>query len=161
MARFQGCNANGEPMSSAFVERDVDPGIDCSQGGPSLTRQEFAEECDINVLMARYEKTGAIPPMNAAEPQYLDVADFAGIDLMTAMDVLERADRSFMSLPARTRAEFDNDPMKFVAFCEDAKNLDKLREWGLAAPVVPKPEPQEVRIVNPPGAPEGAADAKK
>lgn len=100
--------------------------------GPSLTRQEFADECDINVIMARYEKTGMLP-VNASAPRYMDLTVVPG-DLQTAMNYMSDAQEAFMQLPAKIRREFDNDATAFVEFATDPNNLDQMRDWGLAAP---------------------------
>lgn len=110
-------------------------------GGPSLTRQEFAEECDINVLMARYETVGALPAnVLAREPMFYDFTSKPD-DLMQTMDMLAAARDAFMTLPARVRKEFDNDPVVFVDFASRDENLDQMRAWGLAAPVEAPPVP--------------------
>jgi len=116
----------------------------CDTGGPSRTRQEFAAECDINTIMARYERTGVVSHVAARPPAYLDLSDVP--DLMGALAVLEAAGAAFDGLPAHIRREFDNDVPKFVAFAEDPANIDRLREWGLAEPLpVPgSPLPQAV-----------------
>lgn len=102
-------------------------------GGPSRTRQEFAEECDVNVLMKRYERTGVLPQFGAErKAMYLDLASVPTFH--EAMDVLVQAEYAFGRLPAAVRKEFDNDPGKFVAFAEDRKNLEQMRKWGLAPP---------------------------
>jgi hypothetical protein len=113
------------------------------------TRQEFAEDADINVLMARFEKTGQLPSnIGANAPAYLDVSEVP--DLATALAVVEEAKRAFLALPARARAEFDNDPVAFMAFAQDPANLDQMRTWGLAPPAeVPEP-PLRVEVVNEP-----------
>lgn len=155
--RYQnGPDANGEELSSAFVVHDrVD--LDCSKGGPSLTRQEFAEDCDINAIMARYEKTGVVSHVNQRQPLYLDLS--AVPDYHTAMIQLDAAEAAFMSLPAKVRREFDNDPGKFVAYAENPDNIARMREWGLAAPeVVPDP-PMKVEVVNPDPGDGGAPSA--
>lgn len=149
MTRFQSCDCDGTPYSSAFVEIDrANPAIycDCSDL-PSLTRQEFAEDCDINNLMSRYEKTGIINHFNNGTPQYLDLSDVP--DLQRAHEVLQEASFAFNNLPAHIRREFDNDPKQFVAFATDAKNLDKMREWGLAKPVEEPAPPMKVEVINP------------
>ncbi|QCQ84707.1 internal scaffolding protein [Blackfly microvirus SF02] len=149
MAYAQGINADGELLSSAYVHKDnADPAfnLDCSCE-PSLTRQEFAAECDINTLMAQYEKTGVINHFNNGEPRYYDFEEMP--DLQNSLHILAEATTAFMSLPAHVRKEFDNDPTKFIEFASDPKNLEKMREYGLAAPA-PEPEkPQKVEIVNP------------
>lgn len=152
--RYQADSSDaGEMESSAYVELDRNPETnpaifcDCSNL-PSLTRQEFAAECDINNLMSQFEKTGILPTTNSATPNYLDVSDVP--DLMLAHEILQNATTAFMSLPATVRRDFDNDPLKFVAFAEDPENLPKMREWKLAPPPVSEPAPQRVEIVNPP-----------
>lgn len=150
MGIVQGINSNGESLSSATVEIDrANPAlyVDFSDT-VSLTRQEFADECDINNLMAQYEKTGIIPAnMNNNVPRYLDVTNVP--DLRTALDLLNDATAAFMALPANVRREFDNDAMKFVAFAQDPENLPQMRTWGLAPPPPEPPAPQKVEIVNP------------
>lgn len=106
---------------------------------PSRTRQEFAAECDINTIMARYEKTGVINHYNDGAPQYMDLAS-GPVDLMDAMSILHDAEASFMRLPAVVRKEFDNDVYRFVAFAEQDENLDQMREWGLAPPAPALPD---------------------
>lgn len=149
--RYHGTNSDGELLSSAYIDRSgcSDPsfGLDCSNL-PSLTRQEFADECDINILMDKYEKTGIISHINPRSPQYLDLSDVP--DLQTAHQIIQDATREFMALPATTRASFDNDPMKFVQFAENPDNIEKMREWGLAAPA--KEEPKAPPSDAPPAA---------
>lgn len=149
MAYQQGINADGELLNSAYVHKDNnDPSftLDCSIE-PSLTRQEFAAECDINTLMAQYEKTGVINHFNRGEPQYYDFEDVP--DLQRSLEILSDATTAFNSLPAGIRKEFDNDPAQFLEFAADPKNLDKMREYGLAAPAPIPEKPQKVEIVNP------------
>ena len=118
--------------------------ITCVNG---RTKQEFKDECDLNVLMKKYEKTGVLPPARG-QPRYVDAFDLPSYQ--EALTVLSEADRAFMALPARVRGEFDNDPEKFVAFASDPQNVDRLRSLGLADPVPPAPEPVSVRVVDPP-----------
>lgn len=149
--RRHGFNGNGELYSSVFVQRpspEIDFGTDVE--GPSLTKQEFAEDCDINLLMSRYEKTGVITHVNKAVPQYLDLSDVP--DLQRAIEIAREAETAFMQLPAAVRREFDNDPIKFVQFAEDPTNVDQLRAWGLAKPAELPPQPVEVKVVGDPPA---------
>lgn len=120
--------------------------VDHPAGGSSLTRQDMAEECDINVIMSKYENTGVLPAV-VGDPFY---ADFTSVpmDMQGAMEQLRLAQDAFMTLPARVRREFDNDPAVFVDFASKGENLDTLREWGLAKPKPPEP---------PSGAPGGPA----
>lgn len=133
-----------------YVEKDdAHPSfnLDCSNL-PSLTRQEFADDADINVIMAQYEKTGVISHINSTPPAFLDLSDVP--DLQTAITLIRDSETAFMTLPAKTRAEFDNDPVKFINYAENPENIERMREWGLAPKPDPEPAPQKVEIVNPP-----------
>nr|QJB19123.1 MAG: internal scaffolding protein [Microvirus sp.] len=99
---------------------------------PSLTQQEFAAECDVNTIMARYVSTGTIPVYADRQPFYVDNIGMPTFQEM--QNTLISASEAFMALPANVRKEFDNDPAKFVDFCSDEKNVDKLREWNMLSP---------------------------
>lgn len=118
--------------------------------GPSMTRQEFAEDADINTIMARYERTGELP-VNRGEPLYLDLTTMPS-DLQTAMAALQHAEDVFMQLPAVVRKEFDNSPEAFVDYASNPDNLGQMREWGLAppAPVVDAPAAPGATPMPPP-----------
>lgn len=110
--------------------------------GPSMTRQEFAEECDINTIMKRYEGHGQSInglPSNV-EPMYVDFAS-APTTLMDYLALMQNAENAFMSLNANVRREFDNDARLFVDFACNPDNLDRMREWGLAPPAKAPDEP--------------------
>lgn len=141
--RHQGTNANGEPYGGFYVEHKRVQ-LDATKDGK--TRQEFADECDINTLMARYEKSGIVSHVNRATPQYFDASDIP--DLAQALAIVAHAEDAFMSLPAKVRKEFDNDPVQFVKYAEDPANVDQMREWGLAAPAPVPDAPMRVEVVN-------------
>ena len=70
-----------------------------------------------------------MPNVNRQVPQWGDVSSVP--DLMQALQEIEAAKTAFMSLDAKVRREFDNDPLRFVEFAQDGANAAKLREWGL------------------------------
>lgn len=123
---------------------------------PSLTRQEFADECDINSIMARYNAhvvggPGNLPPR---DPQYIDFTEMPQ-DLMGYLHFMQETENAFMSLPAIVRKEFDNDPHRFVEYASDPASLDQMRSWGLAPPAkVPEPSGEQ-----PPASPGGSNSA--
>lgn len=118
---------------------------------PSMTRQEFADECDINGIMAKYEKTGMLP-VNGSQPSYVDFTSVPS-DLQEALRVMIDAEAAFMSLPATVRKEFDNDPLRFVEYAQDGSHLEQLRAWGLAEPEKAPDAPMRVEVVNSPEVP--------
>jgi phage internal scaffolding protein len=102
---------------------------------PSLTRQEFAEECDLGKIIARFSKTpDGMRQLEMARgfvsDRFEDVSGF--VDFRTALDQVRAADEAFMGLPPIVRTRFDNDPAKFLDFVDDPKNLDELIKLGLA-----------------------------
>ncbi|WNK14474.1 MAG: internal scaffolding protein [Microvirus sp.] len=129
--------------------------------GPSLTRQEFAEECDINSLMRRYETYVTGGPGNLPMSGPGMYADFTQLPrtLLEYLEFMKVADASFMSLPAAVRKEFDNSPEMFVDFASDPENLPQMRTWGLAPPVEVAQEPSVPPAVSasPPAAAAPAA----
>lgn len=96
--------------------------------GDSLTVQADSQDTDINVIMARYAKTGQLPPL-ARLPSY---GDFDGIsDYREAIEAVREAEDLFMQLPAKVRLRFENDPQQFVEFCDKPENRLELAELGL------------------------------
>lgn len=93
------------------------------------TRQEFADECDINNIMAQYQTNGGqLFHINEALPQYLDVS---GEDFRDHMDFVAEAKTMFQELPSKIRARFENDPAQFLDFCSQDKNGPELASMGL------------------------------
>lgn len=113
--------------------------VDIVFTGPSLTKQEFKDECDINVIMKRYEKDGFLAHFNKYQGQYGDFLDAP--EFHEAQNKVLVATEMFMSLPAAIRSRFDNDPGAFLDFVGDPANGKELVELGLARAVDPDPAP--------------------
>lgn len=108
-----------------------DTGLKCTE--PSLTQQQFAEESDINFIADRYGLTGELPTVVNA-PRY---GDFTGIyDFQSANNAVIAARASFMELPAKLRARFNNDPQQLLNFIEDPEN----KEEGIFLGLFKKPD---------------------
>jgi len=106
---------------------------------PSLTQQQFKDECDINYIMAQFGKTNKVPT-TLRVPTY---GDFSGVgDYQTAMNVLVATRESFMQLPAKLRERFHNDPQEFLTFVEDKENLEESYKLGIRQK--PKEQPRDV-----------------
>lgn len=122
--------------------------------GSSLAKQAFKKECDINAIMARYEKNGLISHVNRFQGQYGDFTDPPGYQ--DALNKVISAQDMFMTLPAKVRARFGNDPGEFLEFVQDPRNSDELVKLGLAK--YPEPEkPMEVVVKEMPAAPESGS----
>jgi len=107
--------------------------------GVSLTKQSFTKECDINNIMAKYQKTGAIDHVNKHQASY---GYATSDDFQSALETVARGKRMFDELPSSIRTKFDNDPGKFLDFVQDENNTEEMQELGLAHKLQPeKPIP--------------------
>lgn len=130
--------------------------IDC--GSESRTKQSMGDECDINLIMAKYVKTGHLEHVNAHGASY----DFAsGISYHEAITLVTEADQMFSELPAQTRGRFANDPAGFLDFVQDPANEAEMKEMGLlvAEPTEEAILPEAPVTPDPPVEPEEAAEA--
>lgn len=92
------------------------------------TKQSFRKECDINLIMSRYVKTGQIQHLNFREAKY----DFASSRSFTeSMQIMKDADALFSDLPAIMRARFGNNPKLFLEFVENPANRPEMADLGL------------------------------
>lgn len=109
---------------------------------PSLTKQSFKDECDVNRIVARFQATGQIPNVNELPPQYLDVTE---MDFQSHQNFIAEANSMFNEMPSALRSRFENSPAKFLDFCSQPKNRPEMAEMGLlrpiADPVIPMPTP--------------------
>ena len=94
---------------------------------PALN-SHFKKECDINVIMAKYQKTGAITHFNKHQAQY-GMAD--GQTFQDAMNLVCEAQEMFNDLPSSIRSRFGNDPAAFLDFVQDESNADEMVKLGL------------------------------
>jgi phage internal scaffolding protein len=99
------------------------------QGGPSLTKQSFAQESNINFIIAKYRQTGLLEHVAEHKGQY---GEHQNIDYHEALNAIRKAEAMFDSIPADIRKRFDNDPGKFVDHVMDPKNQESVYEMGLA-----------------------------
>lgn len=116
--------------------------------GPSMTKQSFANEVDINKIMARALKSGYIPPPTIP-PTYFEQA--MPDSLADAYEMISRAEELFEAVPSSIRSKC-TDPVAFIRFCQDPANLPALRDAGLVTGSAPAPvSPPEAAPTPPPG----------
>jgi len=122
-------NDNPPRFLSAYTKKNR---VRISFTGPGRTKQSFKNECDINTIMSRYQKTGILPDMlNTANAQYLDVT---GYDYQEAMQIVAGAQSMFNELPSAIRSRFKNDPAEFVEFTSNPENRQEMAQMGLLRP---------------------------
>lgn len=103
-----------------------------STTGPSMAKQSFKKECDINHLMAKYQKTGLIDHVSRFQGDYSDLTSVP--DYHTAMNKVITAQDAFDTLPSSIRKKFSNNPQEFLEFVSNPDNLAEMHELGLTAP---------------------------
>lgn len=115
------------PYNYDVDKASVESGLQCAD--VSRAQQHFEAECNINTIVDRFG-IGYEPPAGVRLPEY---GDFTGIGTYhQALEAVRAADVSFNALPAAARAEFGNDPGRFVDFVESAPDArQKLAAWGM------------------------------
>lgn len=132
------------PVIRTLFDPSVDVGIDCGfdpvtgEVTPSLTVQADLPGCDLNTIMAQYERTGLTGfEDRLASGGFVDLASMP--DFRAAQDIVAHASETFASLPAHIRKRFSNDPAEFLSFFDDPANIDEAVKLGLAT--LPEPPP--------------------
>lgn len=115
--------------------------------GESLTKQDQMSMCDVNNIIAQYDRTGLIRHINESVAQY---GDFTQVnEYQESLNFVMQAQDNFNALPSDLRSKFNNDPGAFFEFVTDPANIDEMVKLGLAV----APEPREEV------APQGEEDA--
>jgi len=99
--------------------------------GESLTHQSAKDECDINRIMLKWQKTGVLTHAQNFQGQYGDFTDVP-MDYHESINAVIEAEQMFGSLPAQILKKFGNDPGLFLDFVSDDDNHDELVKLGLA-----------------------------
>jgi len=103
--------------------------VQFSSDKPSMAKQAFRDQCDINNIMKRYEKTGIVEHAKRFSGNY---GDFTGAeDYQDALAKVAAADEAFMSLPASIRKRFNNNPGDYFDFANDPANRNELIDLKL------------------------------
>lgn len=123
--------------------------------GTSLTDQSMAPECDINRILAKYQKTGILDHVNRFAGSYGDFLD-TPTDYQEAINQVMAADAAFADLPSTVRRRFSNDVGNFLQFVSDPNNRDEMHTLGLlrenpsestASVIIPSQTKQEAKPV--------------
>lgn len=116
---------------------------------PSMTKQEFQLECDVNNVVKQFKPhhMNALLAMNLASGAYTDLPD--SYDYQESLHLVKDAEARFLTVPAKVRERFGQDPSQFLAFLQNPANLEEARALGLAKPLPARAEPLEVKMVNP------------
>lgn len=111
-------------------------------GDKTATKQSFKDECDINNIMKKFNKTGQLPDMIKKDPQFGDFSQAAAFQ--EAQHTVIHAVEQFQALPSRVRERFHNDPERFLSWVHSEASEKEMRDMGLLVERNPgAPEPQK------------------
>lgn len=101
------------------------PTIDC---GESLTEQSHKNECDMNLILRDYARTGFMRHARENEGRYDDVSP---MDFQEAMIVVAETKSLFEGLPSEVRKQFGNEPKAFLEYVQNPANASQLEKMGV------------------------------
>jgi len=98
----------------------------------SRTQQHFKDEVNINTILAKYQKTGIVSHVRAAQAKYGDFTQLG--EFADHMQTIATAQEAFEALPAKLRNDFGNSPQGFFQFIKDPQNFDACVSYGIFQP---------------------------
>lgn len=123
------------------------------------TKENMKDECDINRIMAKFQKTGLLTHVSNHAPKYgnaMSVEEYENAKFVVAM-----TNSMYEELPSSIRKDF-NGPEEFLEFVSDPENNDQMREMGLV-PDEPQNDSEKPTSASPTkdkSAGENSADAE-
>lgn len=90
---------------------------------PSMAKQSFKDECDINVIMRNFGQTGCLDHYRNVSAEY---GYAPSCDYKEALTIVEEAKQVFDALPAAVRERFANNPAKLLEFAESCQTQQEL-----------------------------------
>lgn len=99
--------------------------------GEGGAKQSMREECDVNLIVQRFQKTGLISHLADGVPSFVDVSELG--DFRSVLEHCRSVEAYFQGLPAKVRAVFSNDSRSFMDYLEGNPGVGDLEELGLEA----------------------------
>lgn len=109
--------------------------VTAPEGGRRLVKASMKDETDINVIVARWRKTGELP-MSSGQPTYGDFS--SSLDYHACMNRVVEADAAFMKLPSRVRSYCKNDPGEYLDLCLNPERVKEREDLGLQDAQLPE-----------------------
>lgn len=129
-----------KPNQKITVRKNGTISVETINTEPTLTQQQFKEQCDINNIIKNYTQTGELP-LSKKVGQFLDVSNVQ--DYHSALTTVFEAQKAFDNLPSNIRSRFENDPNQLIAFIEDDANHEEALSLGLlSSTAISKLKPQ-------------------
>lgn len=102
----------------------------------SLTEQHHKDDLDINRIVNRALRDGAMDPsLNRHFGKFMDASD--SVDFLEANIRYRQGVEAFENLSSKIRTRFNNDPHQLMQFLEDPANRDEAIKLGFIEKPVP------------------------
>lgn len=99
--------------------------------GASMTQQGPAFDADVNVIVAKYVKTGDPSIFRQRAGEFLDTS-LVG-DYFSCLNRVKAAQEAFATLPSKVREAFGNDPGQLELAMRDPARRGELVSAGIVA----------------------------
>lgn len=128
-------------------------------GDRSRTKQSFAEECNINLIVKRHHSEGVVTHFNKNAPRFGDFT--TGGDLKTSMDQVFQAKEDFATLPSAVRAAAENRPEVLLNMLDNPTGQEALQRAGLDLGIELPEDQEQAPVPNNSPEPQVADPAQK
>lgn len=108
----------------------------------SKTKQEFAQETDVNYLMRRLTLNDMQMLTLQKGGQYMDVSNVG--DYAEMVEHQQHIRDEFMKIPASIRRKFNNDPGEMIKLLQSTNEKDVAYSYEIGLRVKPKKNNQEI-----------------
>lgn len=99
----------------------------------SKVQEQFADACQTDTIIRKYNTMGVNPFIASGGSHYLDTTEIPSF--VAAQNAQVRVKEYFEGLPSDIRLEFNNDPMQFAEVVSDPRNAEYLRDIGVLEPL--------------------------
>lgn len=106
-------------------DRKLCPTVDCGEG---LTEQSHKDQCNINLILKDYARTGFLKHAKENQGRYDDVSS---MDFEKAQIIVAETKSLFDGLPAQVRKEFGHDVGSFLDYVQNPDNVKALESRGI------------------------------
>lgn len=129
-------------IRSRYALGDPVKGLEFTQ--PSLTQQQFKDECEIESLLKAHNLSQVMGIVNnhGQQPLYGDVSDIP--DFHDAQNHVARATEYFEGLPSDVRSRFNNSLSEFLTTLNNPAAREALTEMGVLKKAADKVDTQPV-----------------
>lgn len=114
-----------------YTRYNPPPQVSVKFSKPSLTQQQFRQECDINNIIDSVNNAGVTnnPLWNGTRrPLYGDFTGIQDMDYLQAQNTFLEASARFMELPAKVRQRFNNNPAELLAYIQSIQSNPNIKE---------------------------------